>query len=114
MLKNLQTVEASKQPPAPGLPPARPAGTVPQPPVQGQPLSSTAPSPPSAPSMPPCPAGATPEQYEAWRQQCWHVYYEWCSVWQKYYTQNKIERSNSQAGAQSKARAAAPGGGCLA
>jgi len=110
MLKSLQTVDASKQPPAPGLPPARPAGTVPP----GQPLSSTAPSPPSAPSMPPCPAGATPEQYEAWRKQCWHVYYEWCSVWQKYYTQNQSERSNSQAGAQSKARAPAPGGGCTA
>jgi len=114
MLKSLQTVEASKQPPAPGLPPSQPAGTVLQPLLPGQPLSSTALSPSSAPSMPPCPAGATPEQYEVWRQQCWHVYYEWCSVWQKYYTQNQTERSNSQAGAQSKARAPAPGGGCTA
>mmetsp|Transcript_48419 Transcript_48419/g.96274 ORF Transcript_48419/g.96274 Transcript_48419/m.96274 type:complete len:425 (-) Transcript_48419:101-1375(-) len=116
MLKSLQVAEANREPPAsPSPPPERPPGAVQQAPIPGQPMSSTAPSPPSAPSMPPCPAGATPEQYEAWRKQCWTVYYEWCSVWQKYYTQNQKGESNGKAGAQSKARMApGPGGGCIA
>jgi len=130
MLKSLKAAEASKQTPdttAPSLPPAQhpsgdilqtaPEGTVPQPqpPMAGQPLPSTAPPHPSAPPMPPCPAGATPEQYEAWRQQCWQLYWEWCSVWQKYYTQNQNEQRNGKAGAQSKARGGPPGGagGCV-
>lgn len=49
-------------------------------------MGLTGPAP--APPMPaPCPPGTSPEQYEAYRQQCWRQYFEWCSVWQKYHTQ---------------------------
>lgn len=46
----------------------------------------------TAPAMPTpaqCPPGTSPEQYEAYRQQCWKQYFEWCSVWQKYNSQTQ-------------------------
>merc|ERR1712107_299246 len=31
-------------------------------------------------------------QYEAYRQQCWRQYYEWCTVWQKYNKEQHAEK----------------------
>ncbi|CAJ1343361.1 unnamed protein product [Effrenium voratum] len=44
---------------------------------------------PQAPSVPEPPPGASPEEFEAYRQQCWRQYFQWCKVWQKYYDQSK-------------------------
>mmetsp|Transcript_6228 Transcript_6228/g.18716 ORF Transcript_6228/g.18716 Transcript_6228/m.18716 type:complete len:122 (+) Transcript_6228:2-367(+) len=33
---------------------------------------------------------------EAFRQQCWRKYYEYCSVWQKYYAQNSAKAAQSK------------------
>eukprot|EP00438_Fugacium_kawagutii_P034901 Skav224147 [mRNA] locus=scaffold462:376378:376770:- [translate_table: standard] len=49
---------------------------------------------PSAPpSVPEPPPGASAEEFEAYRQQCWRQYYQYCSVWQKYYDQSKGGKS---------------------
>lgn len=54
---------------------------------------------PSAPpSVPEPPPGASPEEFEAYRQQCWRQYYQYCSVWQKYYDQSKGGKSQGAKG----------------
>jgi len=34
-------------------------------------------------------AGASAAEYEAYRQKCWKQYYEYCAVWQKYYSKKQ-------------------------
>lgn len=54
------------------------------------------PGPGAGPPMPPLPPNATPEQFEAYRQQCWQQYYEYCAVWQKYYEKQKRDPSQAK------------------
>lgn len=46
-----------------------------------------------SPDVSGCPPGSTPEQYEAYRRKCWEQYYEYTSVWKKYYDQNQAEQT---------------------
>jgi len=36
-----------------------------------------------------CPPGTSPEEFEEYRKRCWQQYYEYCTVWQKYFTQQQ-------------------------
>lgn len=40
------------------------------------------------------PPGATAEQWEAYRQQCWKQYFEYCSAYQKYYDKARAEQGS--------------------
>lgn len=53
------------------------------------PVENQAAGPSAPPPVPEPPPGASPEEFEAYRQQCWRQYYQWCKVWQKYYDQSK-------------------------
>ncbi|CAE7205642.1 unnamed protein product [Symbiodinium natans] len=50
------------------------------------------------PSVPEPPPGTSPEEFEAYRQQCWREYYQWCKIWQKYYDQSKGKAKGRGAG----------------
>uniref|UniRef100_A0A7S4QC75 Uncharacterized protein n=1 Tax=Alexandrium monilatum TaxID=311494 RepID=A0A7S4QC75_9DINO len=76
--------------PVPPPPPAAAASAI-APPAAAPPAALPAAAAPPAP-----PPGATPEQMEAFRQQCWRKYYEYCSVWQKYYAQNSAKAAQSK------------------
>eukprot|EP00929_Paragymnodinium_shiwhaense_P027087 TRINITY_DN15982_c0_g1_i3.p1 TRINITY_DN15982_c0_g1~~TRINITY_DN15982_c0_g1_i3.p1 ORF type:complete len:187 (-),score=41.20 TRINITY_DN15982_c0_g1_i3:169-729(-) len=66
--------------------------------------SASAPSMPGgAPQPPPPPANATPEEFEAYRQQCWKQYFEYTQTWQKYY-----DRAQKNGGDKGKGRGKAP------
>jgi len=85
-------------------------------PPGGGPASPSQPSASAAPGMPPqqpppsvgpeCPQGTSPEEFEAYRQQCWKQYYDYTSVWQKYYEQEK------QSGQPAQSKAKGCGKGC--
>jgi len=82
--------------PAPGLPPS--LGTAPAGFAFAQFSNGSVPQLPSGPPAPPAlQPGATPEQQEAYRRDCWRKYYEYCSLWQKYYTQNSTKAAQSKA-----------------
>lgn len=67
---------------------------------------------PSAPPpVPEPPPGASPEEFEAYRQQCWRQYYQWCKVWQKYYNQSKGKSQQQGGGHGAVAGHQAPGKG---
>lgn len=69
----------------------------------------------SAPAAPPsAPSGTSPEQFEAYRRKCWQEYYEYTSVWKKYYAQNQAEQSGKGKGkGKPRPAAGAPEGGLL-
>lgn len=90
MLGRLQAAETVGRPAAvasnmPGGPPPQSAPVNTGPSNQG----SDGPSPDASG----CPPGSTPEQYEAYRRKCWEQYYEYTSVWKKYYNQNQAEQT---------------------
>eukprot|EP00933_Yihiella_yeosuensis_P058401 TRINITY_DN5886_c0_g1_i1.p1 TRINITY_DN5886_c0_g1~~TRINITY_DN5886_c0_g1_i1.p1 ORF type:complete len:428 (-),score=115.71 TRINITY_DN5886_c0_g1_i1:586-1869(-) len=70
MLRSLNAAEAAAPPPTVSSPSA------------GVPGAGPPPMPQAPPEPPP---GTSPEEFEAYRQQCWKQYYEWCEVWQKQY-----------------------------
>jgi len=98
MLRSLSAFEgvsklgaaATPTPPLPSLPPAQAAPAAGQAPGAGG----------GAP-----PAGASPEEFEAYRRKCWQQYYEYTSAWQKYHEKAKQDPQV----AQSKAKGAGKG-----
>lgn len=92
MLRSLQAAETMGQAEAaPGAPPSSHLqGAATQTAMAG---GSGASRPPAQPDMSGCPAGSSPEQYEAYRKKCWEQYYEYTTVWKKYYNQNQAEQS---------------------
>merc|ERR1712146_216771 len=64
--------------------------------------SASAGAPPAKSGFNPSPApppGASPEEFEAYRQKCWKEYHEYCAIWQKYY------KKNQEGGGQPKGKA---------
>mmetsp|Transcript_17599 Transcript_17599/g.31796 ORF Transcript_17599/g.31796 Transcript_17599/m.31796 type:complete len:359 (-) Transcript_17599:8-1084(-) len=120
MLQNLRVAEQLGAGPAMGTAPeARTAMPQMLPPVPVAPTSQPGGAgivpgggamPPSSGGMnfPPAPVGATPEEYEAYRQDCWRQYNQYVNAWQKYYNKNKAEKEAAASGAQKKASAPRP------
>ncbi|CAE7776464.1 unnamed protein product [Symbiodinium sp. CCMP2456] len=62
------------------------------------------------PSVPEPPPGTSPEEFEAYRQQCWREYYQWCKIWQKYYDQSKGKAKGRGAGPGQSVASQGPNG----
>eukprot|EP00928_Gymnodinium_smaydae_P044059 TRINITY_DN29415_c0_g1_i1.p1 TRINITY_DN29415_c0_g1~~TRINITY_DN29415_c0_g1_i1.p1 ORF type:complete len:435 (+),score=102.81 TRINITY_DN29415_c0_g1_i1:220-1524(+) len=66
-------------------------------PAQFQAPAAPAPPPAQPPAMgghapprpPPPPAGASPQELEKYRQECWRQYNEYCAIYQKYYNKKQ-------------------------
>jgi hypothetical protein len=88
MLQRLQAAETMQQPGAGAQ--AAPSSTAGK---AGPPTSTGSSS--TSPSVAPDerPAGQSQEEYEKYRRKCWEQYYEYTSVWQKYYSQHQAELS---------------------
>mmetsp|Transcript_59430 Transcript_59430/g.141613 ORF Transcript_59430/g.141613 Transcript_59430/m.141613 type:complete len:395 (-) Transcript_59430:9-1193(-) len=133
MLQNLMVAETVSGQPAQVAKAASATMIVPMQPLpQGPPVAPTpqpgsaAPPPPAAISgttpatgMPPTtagmnlnfappPTGATAEEYEAYRKDCWRQYNQYVNAWQKYYSKSKANKEAAASGAQKKASAPRP------